>query len=188
MSGAKLVLLVLPLACALRAPVAPLRAGLMAPPRPALAMRSSLHMGLSPDESSTKETALDPTCIEDEAVEECQLVSWDAGSITIPMSWVETAKLGVLFTAWFALNVMYNITNKRVQARRSDRWPRSAPARSRAIRSDRPPPAERLSDAVDDGRRLPLRGHPVGPRTLGHRHPQGAEDPAQIKRRMKRRD
>ena len=140
MLGAKLVLLVLPLACALRAPVAPLRAGLMAPPRPALAMRSSLHMGLSPDESSTKETALDPTCIEDEAVEECQLVSWDAGSITVPMSWVETAKLGVLFTAWFALNVMYNITNKRVQARRSDRWPRSAPARSRAIRSDRPPP------------------------------------------------
>ena len=121
MLGAKLVLLVLPLACALRAPVAPLRAGLMAPPRPALAMRSSLHMGLSPDESSTKETALDPTCIEDEAVEECQLVSWDAGSITVPMSWVETAKLGVLFTAWFALNVMYNITNKRVQARRRAR-------------------------------------------------------------------
>jgi len=57
----------------------------------------------------------DPTCIEDEAVEECVLASWPAGKLSVPMSLVETAKLGGLFFAWFFLNVMYNITNKKCQ-------------------------------------------------------------------------
>ena len=43
------------------------------------------------------------------------LAKWDAGSITVPASWVETAKVGALMTLWFFLNVMYNITNKKCQ-------------------------------------------------------------------------
>ena len=31
------------------------------------------------------------------------------------MSWVKTAQLGGCFFAWFFLNVMYNITNKKCQ-------------------------------------------------------------------------
>jgi len=55
------------------------------------------------------------TCIEDEAIEECTLASWDAGKITVPMSMVKQAKLFALIFGWFFLNVMYNISNKRVQ-------------------------------------------------------------------------
>ena len=33
----------------------------------------------------------------------------------VPQKWFDTAKLGFLFTAWFSLNVMYNITNKKCQ-------------------------------------------------------------------------
>ena len=65
--------------------------------------------------SDTPEVVEDGTCIEDEAVEECVLAKWDAGSITVPASWVETAKVGTLMTLWFFLNVMYNITNKKCQ-------------------------------------------------------------------------
>jgi len=54
-------------------------------------------------------------CIEDEAVEECVLASWPAGQIKAPQKLVDTLKLGFLFVSWFSLNVMYNITNKRVQ-------------------------------------------------------------------------
>ena len=54
-------------------------------------------------------------CIEDEAIEECTLVEWDAGKISMPRPIFEKAKLGVLFFSWFFLNVMYNITNKRCQ-------------------------------------------------------------------------
>ena len=43
------------------------------------------------------------------------LAKWDAGSISVPASWVETAKVGALMTLWFFLNVMYNITNKKCQ-------------------------------------------------------------------------
>jgi len=57
----------------------------------------------------------DPTCIEDEAVEECVIASWPAGKIAMPQKIFDTVKLGFLFTAWFSLNVMYNITNKKCQ-------------------------------------------------------------------------
>jgi solute carrier family 35 protein E1 len=51
-------------------------------------------------------------CIEDEAVEECVLASWDAGKLTLPMSVVKQAQLFGLIFLWFFLNVMYNISNK----------------------------------------------------------------------------
>lgn len=69
------------------------------------------RMGLDPDTVATDAEV----CIEDEAVEECVLASWDAGEIKVPMSIVKTAKLGVCMFAWFFLNVMYNITNKKCQ-------------------------------------------------------------------------
>jgi solute carrier family 35 protein E1 len=52
-------------------------------------------------------------CIEDEAIEECVLASWDAGKLTVPMSWVQQGKLITLIFGWFFMNVMYNISNKR---------------------------------------------------------------------------
>jgi len=54
-------------------------------------------------------------CIEDEAIEECVLAKWDAGSLKVPMSWVKQAQLSALIFGWFFLNVMYNISNKRCQ-------------------------------------------------------------------------
>jgi len=53
-------------------------------------------------------------CIEDEAIEECVLASWDAGKITLPMPVVEKLQLFTFIFGWFFLNVMYNISNKRV--------------------------------------------------------------------------
>merc|ERR1719217_1855848 len=53
-------------------------------------------------------------CIEDEAIEECVLASWDAGKITLPMPVVEKFQLFTFIFGWFFLNVMYNISNKRV--------------------------------------------------------------------------
>merc|ERR1719298_139153 len=52
-------------------------------------------------------------CIEDEAIEECVLASWDAGKLAVPMSWVQQGKLVSLIFGWFFMNVMYNISNKR---------------------------------------------------------------------------
>jgi len=55
-------------------------------------------------------------CIETgEEVEECTLLSWEAGKISAPQALVDKAKLGFLFFSWYFLNVMYNITNKRCQ-------------------------------------------------------------------------
>jgi solute carrier family 35 protein E1 len=69
------------------------------------------------DEAATESAAPveDATCIEDEAVEECTLAEWPAGKVSVPISWVKTAKLGALMFSWFFLNVMYNITNKKCQ-------------------------------------------------------------------------
>jgi solute carrier family 35 protein E1 len=53
-------------------------------------------------------------CIEDEAIEECVLASWDAGKITLPVPVVEKVQLFSFIFGWFFLNVMYNISNKRV--------------------------------------------------------------------------
>jgi len=68
---------------------------------------------MSEDSSTVAPTV--PICIEDEAVEECTLVSWPAGKLSVPQSVVDKVKLGSLFFAWFFLNVMYNITNKKCQ-------------------------------------------------------------------------
>jgi len=35
--------------------------------------------------------------------------------VTVPMSWMNTAKVGLSFATWFFLNVMYNLTNKKCQ-------------------------------------------------------------------------
>jgi hypothetical protein len=80
--------------------------------KPMLPRVAGIHAGLDPDTISSPQ---EQVCIEDEAVEECTLASWDAGSITVPMDMVKTAKLGVCMFAWFFLNVMYNITNKKCQ-------------------------------------------------------------------------
>merc|ERR1712106_880638 len=66
-------------------------------------------------EAAPAEAAMGAPCIEDEAIEECTLASWDAGKITLPMPIVKQAKLFALIFGWFFLNVMYNISNKRVQ-------------------------------------------------------------------------
>merc|ERR1719443_1467531 len=79
----------------------------MAASKPMLAPR----MGLGEMEPAVA----DETCIEDEAIEECTIAKWDAGELNVPMSFVKTAKLGACFFAWFFLNVMYNITNKKCQ-------------------------------------------------------------------------
>merc|ERR1712087_450829 len=73
--------------------------------------RSSVVM----QETSEAAAPVEELCVEDEAIEECTLVKWDAGELKVPQSWVNTAKLGFLFFSWFFLNVMYNITNKRCQ-------------------------------------------------------------------------
>ena len=64
----------------------------------------------APAEAASAEAA----CIEDEAIEECTLASWDAGKISLPMPVVKKVQLFSLIFGWFFLNVMYNISNKRV--------------------------------------------------------------------------
>jgi len=64
-------------------------------------------------EAAPAEAVVAP-CIEDEAIEECTLASWDAGKITLPLPVVKQAQLFSLIFGWFFLNVMYNISNKRV--------------------------------------------------------------------------
>ena len=86
---------------------APLMAPALAPMR-----KHAVTMGLGEMEPATQD---EETCIEDEAIEECVLASWPAGQIKVPMSLFKTAKLGLCFFAWFFLNVMYNITNKKCQ-------------------------------------------------------------------------
>ena len=87
--------------------------------RPAFAAPVKVPVGLRmmADEAATEKAAepVQEVCVEDEAIEECTLVKWDAGEIKVPMSWARTARLGVCFFAWFFLNVMYNITNKKCQ-------------------------------------------------------------------------
>jgi solute carrier family 35 protein E1 len=83
--------------------------------RPAFAaakLPKAFKMGLGEEMTATP---TEEVCIEDEAVEECVVAKWDAGQLTLPMSVVRTAKLGLLMTLWFFLNVMYNITNKKCQ-------------------------------------------------------------------------
>merc|ERR1719327_1518970 len=67
------------------------------------------------EETAEDAVAANEVCIEDEAIEECTLVSWPAGSLTLPMPLVEKVTLLGLFFTWFFLNVMYNITNKKCQ-------------------------------------------------------------------------
>merc|ERR1719453_1912292 len=66
-------------------------------------------------EEATETPVTEAPCIEDEAIEECTLVSWPAGKLTLPMPIFEKLKLGGLIFTWFFLNVMYNITNKKCQ-------------------------------------------------------------------------
>jgi len=61
-------------------------------------------------EALTDESA---TCVDDEAVEECVLVSWQAGKIAVSRPIADAGQIGLLLFLWFSLNVMYNITLKR---------------------------------------------------------------------------
>ena len=84
--------------------------------RPALpASINFARMMAEETEAATEAAAAAEVCIEDEAVEECILAEWPAGQLKVPQTWVNTAKLGSCFFAWFFLNVMYNITNKKCQ-------------------------------------------------------------------------
>jgi len=83
--------------------------------RPAAPMKPLLARMMA-EETSTEASAApaEELCIEDEAIEEC-VINLPGRDITVPMSYVRTAKLGLCFFTWFFLNVMYNITNKKCQ-------------------------------------------------------------------------
>lgn len=53
-------------------------------------------------------------CLDGEA-NDCTLFSWEAGEIKLPVPVADRLVLGALLTAWYALNIMYNITLKRAQ-------------------------------------------------------------------------
>merc|ERR1719198_53965 len=91
-------------------PVAGVRPALR-PAKSAAVARSHLVL----QEATETAPAPDPTCIEDEAIEECVIAEWPAGKLSMPQKWFDTLKLAFLFTTWFSLNVMYNITNKKCQ-------------------------------------------------------------------------
>merc|ERR1719198_2225879 len=91
-------------------PVAGVRPALR-PAKSAAVARSHLVL----QEATETAPAPDPTCIEDEAIEECVIAEWPAGKLSMPQKWFDTLKLAFLFTSWFSLNVMYNITNKKCQ-------------------------------------------------------------------------
>lgn len=94
------------------APVAAMRTAPMLS-RPMHQMRTNLvRMEETTEQASV---AADPTCIEDEAIEECVIAEWPAGKLTVPQKLFDTVKLGFLMSSWFFLNVMYNITNKKCQ-------------------------------------------------------------------------
>lgn len=83
--------------------------------RPALAKPAQFAPLVRMAEAAPAEAApAEAACIEDEAIEECVLASWDAGKISLPMPIVEKVQLFSLIFGWFFLNVMYNISNKRV--------------------------------------------------------------------------
>jgi len=50
-------------------------------------------------------------CDSDDAVETCTLPIVG----TVPVSWVESAKIGACFGVWFFLNIMYNLSTKQCQ-------------------------------------------------------------------------
>jgi len=87
----------------------------LAATRPQLARRVAPATFVMEEAAAEATPVIDPTCIEDEAIEECTLVSWPAGKITLPQSIVDRAVLAFCFFSWFFLNVMYNITNKKCQ-------------------------------------------------------------------------
>merc|ERR1719217_436534 len=83
--------------------------------RPALAKPAQFAPLMRMAEAAAEAAPVEEApCIEDEAIEECVLASWDAGKITLPMPVVEKLQLFTFIFGWFFLNVMYNISNKRV--------------------------------------------------------------------------
>jgi len=112
-----MLLAILPLALAFNfAPVRPMLRTVASVPQPLLKTAPLRARPLRAEEATETEVVeSQEICIEDEAIEECVLASWPAGQLKVPQTWVDTAKLGGLFFAWFFLNVMYNITNKRCQ-------------------------------------------------------------------------
>merc|ERR1740125_45297 len=83
--------------------------------RPALAKPAQFAPLVRMAEAAPAEAQpVEAACIEDEAIEECTIASWDAGKITLPMPVVKKVQLFSLIFGWFFLNVMYNISNKRV--------------------------------------------------------------------------
>ena len=76
--------------------------------RPALAKPAQFAPLVRMAEAAASEAAapVEAPCIEDEAIEECVLASWDAGKITLPMPVVEKLQLFTFIFGWFFLNVM----------------------------------------------------------------------------------
>jgi len=94
--------------------VAPSRLHLARPAAPALARPArfgparALQMSDAAAVPPQEESAL---CDSEDADEACTLPL----GVTVPMSWIQTLKIGLCFATWFSLNVMYNLTNKRCQ-------------------------------------------------------------------------
>ncbi|KAJ1625452.1 triose-phosphate transporter family-domain-containing protein [Pavlovales sp. CCMP2436] len=92
---------------ALRA-AAPVRARLVRSGAPSVARVSALA---KPRALPRMEAVPAELCDSDDPEEVCMLPM----GLSVPMTMVKTAKLGASFAAWFALNIMYNLTNKKCQ-------------------------------------------------------------------------
>ena len=86
--------------------------------RPALlvhrrAQASPIMIAARPTSDGSDATPALETCVEDEAVEECVIMSWQAGKIAVSRSVADAAQLGFMLFLWFSLNIGYNITLKK---------------------------------------------------------------------------
>ena len=70
--------------------------------RPAAPMNPALTRMMA-EETAEDAVAANEVCIEDEAIEECVLASWDAGKLAVPMSWVQQGKLKARTTQYDGL-------------------------------------------------------------------------------------
>ena len=52
-----------------------------------------------------------PTCVEDEAVEECVILSWQSGKFTVSRTVADTAQLGFLLFLWFSVRCSLHPTD-----------------------------------------------------------------------------
>lgn len=86
----------------------PMRTRLARPGAPAVARVSAMS---APRALPRMDAAPVELCDSDDPEEVCMLPM----GVTVPMSIVNTLKVGLSFATWFFLNVMYNLTNKKCQ-------------------------------------------------------------------------